>query len=1394
LEKGTLGMRHMDARGKAGWPVLAAWAAGLAVAFLCLFGLFLYAKTNRERTVESWRGRLQAMADDRQAAIEAWLRERWGDARTIAAFPAVESLVACQPAGAEAGQAHLGPILDTITRNYGYQGIWVLDGGARILAASPGAPPLPPAVLNGIRDTDSAEDERALVYLGVRSGQARLGFLQRAIGAGPSPGARTSGWIFLSVDPTKWLYPLLQRKPVPTRTGEAVLIRKVDGDILFLTPLRFKKAGPLSFSLPLTTPTLAARFALQEKGNFGKFTDYRGVPVYAAVCPIRGTDWGLVVKADREEVLASSELAVAWASVLVAALFLAVVTLVVALWRQQRLAAAEAQLEERKRSEAQIRQLNRLLRTISEINQLIVRESDRQRLFDEATRILVEIGGFVMAWVGLKGEDGSVAVAAKAGDSTGYLAGIAVRWDDTPEGRGPTGTAIREGRDVIDTDVTLNPAMAPWRARAFQAGCLSSAAFPLRVAGEAIGAVTVYGAEVDAIGGDEAALLNELAGDLGLALEAMEEKETRRRAEEALRSSEERYRLLAENSADVIWVMDVASGRFTYVSPSVYRLRGYTPEEVLSQPAFAALAPASAQDAAEELPKRIAAFEAGNESERVHTAVVDQPRKDGTFVTTEVVTTFLEGPDGRVASVLGVTRDITERKRAEEALRAGQERFRWLYESMGSCVAIYEPVGDGEDFLIRGLNRAAERSTGRAREDVLGKSVTEVFPGVEAMGLLEVFRSVCRTGEPQSHPVSKYQDDEITMWAENYVFKLPSGEVVAVFEDVTPRVKAEAALRSAHERLQRFVDSNIVGVVIADASGAIIEANDYYLGLVGCTREEVERGEVDWRALTPPEWLPADENALKELREKGTCTPYEKEYLRRDGTRVPVFLVDAILPGAGGQIAAFALDLTQRNRAEAALRESEARYRSLFENNVAGVYRSELGKGLVECNEAFARIFGFASPAEALHQTLEDFYANPEELVHFRRRLVERGTVAARESHCRRKDGSTFWVLENATLVHDEKSGRSYVEGTCIDISELKRSVSTRLLLATAIEQSHDSVIITDAGGSILYVNPAFERVTGYSSAEAFGQNPRILKSGRQDQAFYRRMWETILAGEVWSGRLVNRRKDGSYFTEFATISPVRGGDEKIQHFVAVKRDITSEEELERQLVDAKGLETVGMIASGVAHEVRNPLFAISAIVAALEKKLSGDGEYGEFLAHIKDQSGRLNTLMNDLLVLGRPLTPEQFHRVLIPECLHEALAFLEDTKPGARSHFILELPEAPLPVWGVRDRLVQVFLNLLQNSLHFSPKDKPISVCLRRGGGGLVLTVRDEGPGVPPSLLPRLFEPFQTGRKGGTGLGLAIVRQIVLAHGGSAEAINNDPPPGATFTVRLPLAEAAEG
>ncbi len=475
--------------------------------------------------------------------------------------------------------------------------------------------------------------------------------------------------------------------------------------------------------------------------------------------------------------------------------------------------------------------------------------------------------------------------------------------------------------------------------------------------------------------------------------------------------------------------------------------------------------------------------------------------------------------------------------------------------------------------------------------------------------------------------------------------------------------------------------------------------------------------------------------------------------------------------------------------AERALRDSEARYRHLFERNLAGVYRSTTNGRVLDCNEAFARIFGFDSREDVMKSSADRFYPRASERRSFVERLKNERTLKNVESEGRRKDGRPVWVLENVSLVTDDPKGEEVLEGTVVDITERKRAEADRERLVAAIEQSHDTIMMTDPEGIITYVNPAFERTTGYAVEEALGRTPMIIQSDVHEEAFHEDLWGTIRSGKVWSGEVVNRKKDGTLFTEQVVISPVRDSSGTITGFVAAQRDITQELQLRRRLEEAQNLETIGMIAGGVAHEVRNPLFAISTIVTALEKKLRGQPEFAEYMAHIQDQSHRLNALMNDLLELGKPLSEEQQEVCRLSEIVDRTLALLEDSTPGARASCICSTSDGAIKVRAIPERLAQATLNLIANALSFSPEDRPVKIELRANRSFGILSVRDEGPGIREDILPKLFRPFQTGRKEGTGLGLAIVKKTVTAFGGQVTGANNDPGPGATFTIKLPLA-----
>jgi PAS domain S-box-containing protein len=262
--------------------------------------------------------------------------------------------------------------------------------------------------------------------------------------------------------------------------------------------------------------------------------------------------------------------------------------------------------------------------------------------------------------------------------------------------------------------------------------------------------------------------------------------------------------------------------------------------------------------------------------------------------------------------------DITERKRTQDQLVFSERKFAAAFQASPDPIAITE-IKTGK---ILDINQAFENWSGYLRQEMTGKTTRDLnlwvypeerdsFVGIlNTQGFVHKIEVTLRT---------KRGDLRNILFSAKVLETGNNDYMLSLAEDITERKVADETLRLANERFKHYVNANIVGIILATPSGSIVDANDYYLHMLGYTREEFEQGKVNWRTLTPPEWLHTDEHALEELRSRGKCTPYEKEYIRKDGTRVAVLISDAMLPGPQEQIAAFILDITERKRVKDAL-------------------------------------------------------------------------------------------------------------------------------------------------------------------------------------------------------------------------------------------------------------------------------------------------------------------------------------------------------------------------------------------------------------------------------------------------------------------------------------------
>jgi PAS domain S-box-containing protein len=374
-------------------------------------------------------------------------------------------------------------------------------------------------------------------------------------------------------------------------------------------------------------------------------------------------------------------------------------------------------------------------------------------------------------------------------------------------------------------------------------------------------------------------------------------------------------------------------------------------------------------------------------------------------------------------------------------------------------------------------------------------------------------------------------------------------------------------------------------------------------------------------------------------------------------------------------------------------------------------------------------------------------------------------------------------------------------------IADRQKAEENLLRLSTAINQTVEAVVITDAQGIIQYVNPAFETITGYLKNDIIGQNPRVLKSGRHEAAFYRDLWNTISAGQTWTGRFINKRKNGSLYTEDATISPMRDSTGVITNYVAVKRDVTAELNKEEEYRQAQKMETVGQLAGGVAHDFNNILQAILGFSELLLSTLNPETSEYRNVSEIKKATSRATDITRQLLTFGRkqPVDKKQLDINSIIQDTDVLLQILLGDKIQRTFDLAQDIP----PINADFGQMTQIIMNLAINArdampeggrltistetIHLSPSDLAV-IPGSEPGEFVCLSMTDTGCGMNQGVKDHLFEPFFTTKEPGkgTGLGLAGIYGIIKKHNGWI-TVYSEENHGTTFKVYLPTSPIAE-
>ncbi|MGB7622120.1 MAG: PAS domain S-box protein [Terriglobia bacterium] len=617
----------------------------------------------------------------------------------------------------------------------------------------------------------------------------------------------------------------------------------------------------------------------------------------------------------------------------------------------------EVRVEERTaelaKANALLLRTNRALRMISECNQILVHSANEKALLNETCQALVEIGGYCLSWIGFAQQDEkkSVLRVASAGDEEAYAKSLDLTWADTASGQGPTGTAIRTGTPAIANDLQSDPFFLPWREEIVRRGIASSIALPLTLDGKTLGALNIYSKTPEAFDVAEVNLLTELASDLVYGITTFRARAERERMVNALQESEERFRLFVVGVEDYVIFMLDPEGRVVSWNTTAERMKGYTAAEIIGKH-FSLFYTAS--DLEHDWPGHLL------EVAKAKGYVKDEGwrlRKDGSQFSADVVITALREKNGSLRGFAEVTRDITERKRAEEELKFRNLLLNTQQEAAIDGILVVDENGKMISFNQRfvemwGIPREVieSRSDERALKSVLGR-------------LKESDQFIKKVKYLYEHPHETSQDEIVLR--DGKIFDRYSAPMVGTdekyygrvwyFHDVTERRRMEEALKGSEKGYRNLVETALVGVYKINMQGDILYLNDALARMLGFVSPvEMIADHAQMRFRNPKD----RETLLDLLRRKGRVEGYDAEILTKKGQPKNV-MISAIREG--DILSGMVIDITARKQAEKALLKSQARLQLQIDRMpIACIVWSPEFRAL-SWNPAAERIFGFAA-------------------------------------------------------------------------------------------------------------------------------------------------------------------------------------------------------------------------------------------------------------------------------------------------------------------------------------------------------------------------------------------------------------------------------------------------
>ena len=1113
------------------------------------------------------------------------------------------------------------------------------------------------------------------------------------------------------------------------------------------------------------------------------------------------------------------------------------------IWRQL-LRQWEQEMEQREASEKNLRRKERALKTISACNGVLVRATREATLLAEICRVVVEKGGYRMAWVGFAedNEEKSVQIPAYAGAEDGYLKRFSVYWDENhPRGRGPTGVAIRTGRVAISHDFQNDPNIAPWREETARHRFACSISLPLRDRQKTFGVLTIYAAETNAFNSEEVGLLTELAEDLAYGIQALRAQSERAKTEQSLRAAEEKYRLVFESARDAISTLDPATGKFIAGNPAAVKLFG-----AKSEAEFLLHGP---QDFS---PERQPDGRLSTDSIRASNEKLMQEgqqffewkhrRLNGEEFMADVLLTHMEQAGKPL--VLATIRDISRRRKAEETLRESERKFSKMFHSSPMPMSL-STLKEGR-FLD--ANHEFLKLLQRSREEVIGHTSLEV--------------KMWRDLEQRAAILGNLNDDETVRNLELQI-RRPSGQIREIIWsaepmevggercwlgsslDITERKQAEESLRANEAFVRNVLDSLTAHIAVLDEQGKIVAVNQAWRRFANENGGSHTQGFLGGNYLTacqPDGGLEADSDAslaaegLRAVME-GRQPSFQIEYACHTPTSKRWFLMHVWPLGHGGQGVVISHENITESKQTGRLlgfvaqegwsRPQENYLVRLVEyiGQTLGVAYAFIGKRkddqTVQTTGLYAKgkivpDLEYSTRGAPCHNVIG------KALCHYSDHLQEMfpddallGEMGAQSYLGIPLTDSAGKPLGLMALLDTKPMPEAQLATAILQIAgvrvagEMERLAKVEelqwktALLEAQMEAAPDGILMIDTQGRRVLQNQRMNDLLKIPPHISADEDIRLQIEFVASRAKDPRKMKDKIAYFYAHPEQISRDElefvDGTIVDRYS--SPVRNKNGGCCGRIWTFRDVTHARQLEAQLRQSQKMEAIGQLAGGVAHDFNNILASLIMQADLLEMAEFLPAEVTTGLQQIRADAMRAAQLTRQLLLFSR--------RQVMQSCrldLNEVvtnLAKMLQRIIGEDVRLQLNLHPVPLMTCADAGMVEQVLLNLAVNARDAMPKGGRLGIETAeqsvtqeiaglypdaRPGRYVCFSVSDTGTGIPPEILPKIFEPFFTTKEAGkgTGLGLATVFGIVKQHQGWLK-VDNQPGQGATFRIFLP-------